>query len=138
EDGVVAAARAPAHRLSDLKALVVSFSSATGTKVSERSRCAVSAAPSLAGPLFAWPLCVWLLSDIADHVLDDAGEFRGAERQPADPVVGDDIDEVAPAQHQGELPQVDLGHQDLVVGGEHFAEVGRDRGQVPQLTLGGR
>src|SRR3954452_20606482 len=47
---------------------------------------------------------------------DDLGD---AERLPADAVVSDGVDEVLrPDQHQ-QLPEVDLGDQDLAVAPEH-------------------
>src|ERR1700740_3643852 len=66
-------------------------------------------------------------SDICDHILDDAGQFRRLEREPANPVVGDHVDEISPAEHQGQLTEVDLGNQHLVVAVQHLAKVGRER-----------
>src|SRR5215469_7217860 len=76
--------------------------------------------------------------DIGNHILDDAGQFRRPEGEAADPVVRDHVDEVAPAEQQRELPEVDLGDQHLLVGGEHVAQVGGEGRQVPQVRLGDR
>src|ERR1044071_1216318 len=100
-------------------------------------------APVAPGALWAplAPLTSWaepLISGIGDHLLDDSGEFGRAERQAADPVIGDDVDQEPAAQHERELAEVDLGDQHLVVAAEHLAEVGRERRQVAEVGLGDR
>ena len=51
-------------------------------------------------------------------------------------VVADDVDEVARAQQQGELAEVHLGHEHLVVARQDLAEVVGERVEVAQVHLG--
>src|SRR6266545_2759167 len=76
----------------------------------------------------------WL--DIGDHFLDDAGQLGRAERQPANTVVGDHVDQEPAAQDERQLAEVDLGNQHLVVGAQYLAEVSGERGEMAQVRLG--
>src|ERR1700733_3887766 len=81
-----------------------------------------------------WPL----VSDMADHILYDARELGRLEGQAADLVVGNHVDQETAAKQQGELAEVDLRDQDLVVAVEHVGQVPRERVEVPQVGLGHR
>ena len=72
---------------------------------------------------------------VGDQVADRLGELGRLQRQPADVVVADGVDQVArPHQHR-ELTEVHLGDQHLVVALEHVAEVARERVEVAQVHL---
>ena len=74
------------------------------------------------------------------HSDDHVRQLLGLERQAADLVVADGVDEVLRAQQHRELPravaEVHLRHQHLVVAAQHVAEVGRERVEVAQVGLG--
>src|SRR5580658_3853596 len=73
-----------------------------------------------------------------DHILYDARELGRLERQAADLVVGDHVDQETAAQQQGELAEVDLGHEYLVVAAQHVGQVRGERVEVPQVGPGHR
>ena len=73
---------------------------------------------------------------LGDQAADGLGELGGLEGQAVDVVVADGVDEVLAAQQQGELAEVHLGHEHLVVALEDLAEVLRERVEVAQVDLG--
>ena len=72
---------------------------------------------------------------LGDEAADHVGEHGRLQGQAADLVVADDVDEVLRAQQQGQLAEVHLGHQHLVVALQHVAEVVREGVQVAQVRL---
>src|SRR5436309_3187484 len=67
--------------------------------------------------------------------LDSAGELFRFERQTADAVVGDRVDEELRAQQHRELTKVHLRYDDLAVARQDVAGVGGQWVQMPQMRL---
>ena len=73
---------------------------------------------------------------LGDQGADGLGELGGLEGHAVDLVVADGVDEVLAAQQQGELAEVHLGAEHLVVALEDLAEVLGERVEVAQVHLG--
>ena len=122
EDRVVTAAGAPADFLVGLEVLGRQAASRAGRACSD-----------------AEPMAVVALGHVR-HVRS-LPQSRSRARPPgtAGPGPGcrrSTSHQVLAAQQQGELAQVDLRHQHLVVAPQHLAEVGRERVEVAQVGLG--
>src|SRR5262249_23992679 len=82
------------------------------------------------------PFAEFFASAIFDNFFQHRLQLGGGERQAADLVVGDHIDQVATADDVGELAQVHLPDDHLRVPLENLAEVARQRVEVAQVGLG--
>ena len=141
EHGVVAAAGAPADLLVGGELLARSgAASVVGTPSTPERRPGKGSSVDSVGHDVSllgrerWQVDLDALG-LGDQAADRVGELGGLERQAADLVVADRVDEVLGAQQQRELAEVHLGHQHLVVALEDLAEVLGERVEVAQVHL---
>src|SRR3979409_179796 len=70
-----------------------------------------------------------------DDLLDGEGELLGLERPSIDLVVRVGVDQVFRPEQGGQLPEVHLGHDHLLVAPQHLTEVLREGVEVAQMSL---
>src|SRR5262245_11716402 len=78
------------------------------------------------------------VSGTVDHVLDHSGQLLGLERQAGYSVVADRVDEEPSADQQGELAEIHLRDDHLVIFAYDIAGIRGERVEVAEVGVGHR